>query len=176
MKNSPQSQHPTPFLPEREHYTQALRRKAYEDAVGPLQSAAVKDDAEAMGLLGTLFMLGHGVKKDAHEASRWFHQGALQGDVSSQTAWGLCLAGGVGTSVNQADAVYWLSIAGQAGSTVAREVLGWLIQRHPSLVGAQCNDAQATEIVRRTRAGASGTRGSGWAACLSPIPDHHERS
>lgn len=154
--------------PARLRYTQALLLKSYDDALLPLQTAIADNDARAMGLLGTLYMLGHGVAKDEQEAYLWFRQGAVRGDLPSQTALGLCLAAGRGTPVNRSEAVFWLSHAALAGTAVAIEVLSWLIRRHPSLVGEQFSHAQLHAVFTRTPSAMTETRAAGWAVCLAP--------
>ena len=136
----------------RARYTESLLNRAYTDALPILRAAIADEDALAMGLLGTLYMLGHGVDKDEQEAYLWFRQGAVRGDVPSQTALGLSLAGGRGTSINLSEAVFWLIHAGHAGSSVAIEMLDWLIMRHPSLDGKLDTAAQITSLIERHRA------------------------
>jgi TPR repeat protein len=146
---------------------QALMRQDYTSALLPLRTAIAQSDARAMGLLGTLYMLGHGVAKDEKEAYLWFRQGAVRADLPSQIALGLSLAGGRGTPVNHSEAVFWLYQAARAGATVAMEMLGWLISRHPELVGEHFTQADVTAVVTPTQARPAGNRATGWAACLS---------
>jgi TPR repeat protein len=151
----------------RVRYMQALMRQDYDGALLPLRTAIAQSDARAMGLLGTLYMLGHGVARDEQEAYLWFRQGAIRADLPSQIALGLCLAGGRGTAVNHSEAVFWLYQSARAGATVAMEMLGWLISRHPELVGEHFTQAEVTAVVTPTQARPAGHRASGWAACLS---------
>ncbi len=139
------------FSVRRERYTESLINRAYSEALPLLRVAIAHEDALAMGLLGTLYMLGHGVDKDEQEAYLWFRQGAVRGDVPSQTALGLSLSGGRGTSINLHEAVYWLIRAGHAGSSVAIDVLDWLIMRHPSLAGELDTAAQIRSLISRHR-------------------------
>ena len=71
----------------RARYTESLLNRAYTDALPILRAAIADEDALAMGLLGTLYMLGHGVDKDEQEAYLWFRQGAVRGDVPSIIGW-----------------------------------------------------------------------------------------
>ncbi|MBK6906405.1 MAG: sel1 repeat family protein [Rhodocyclaceae bacterium] len=160
-------QHASPDSPARVHYMQALLRQDYARALGPLHTAIADNDARAMGLLGTLYMLGHGVTQDAQTAYGWFRHGAVRGDLPSQTALGLCLASGRGTALNRPEAVFWLGHAARAGVTVARETLDWLLRQHPDLVGEHVAHDQLSAVVRPTPAGPAARRAYGWAACVS---------
>jgi TPR repeat protein len=132
-------------------YVAPLKRHDYATAVPLLQAAMQRDDACAMGLMAALKGLGCGVEKDLNEACRWFRQAAVRGHVPSQTALGMCLAGGLGTPPDNQEAAYWQYQAGIAGNRQAIEVLGELAFRDHSVVGPHFTEDALCRLVMRLR-------------------------
>lgn len=128
-------------------YKAALVKRDYAAALPVLQSAVRNNDAHAMGLLGALYMLGQGVRKDAQEAYLWFRQGASRGDAHSQTALGLCLMNGHGSKVDIDEAAYWLYRAGATGHLLAISTLGALVNAHPGVVGKHFSEDQVCDLL-----------------------------
>ncbi|MBZ0094561.1 MAG: tetratricopeptide repeat protein [Burkholderiales bacterium] len=128
-------------------YLNVLVTRDYTAAVPLLKTAIARDDARAMGFLAALYMLGHGVQKDPQESYLWFRQAANRGDLPSQTALGMCLAGGRGTRVDYNEAAFWLFRAGSAGYMMAIGMLGWLVDKHPSVVGAHFTEDQVCDLL-----------------------------
>ncbi|WP_294267929.1 hypothetical protein, partial [Propionivibrio sp.] len=89
-------------------YAEPLSRRDFTRAVPLLLASIARDDARAMGAYAAMCALGHGVNKNPQEAYCWFLQSATRGEVCSQVALGMCLAGGVGTPMNRKEAAYWL--------------------------------------------------------------------
>lgn len=128
-------------------YVRFLEQRDYTAAIPLLKTAIADEDARAMGFLAALYMLGHGVHKDPQEAYLWFRQAANRGDLPSQTALGMCLAGGRGTKVDYDEAAFWFFRAGSAGYMMAISMLGWLVDRHPSVVGAHFTEDQVCDLL-----------------------------
>ena len=110
-------------------YDAPLRRRDFSAALPLVRAAIAKDDARAMGAYGALYATGHGLEKDLDEAYCWFLQGAHRGDVPSQLALGMLLAGGLGTPINRTEAAYWLYRASLAGNRRAIQVLEALTEK-----------------------------------------------
>lgn len=123
-------------------YNEALSRGDFTAAAALLKAAIAREDARAMGAYAAMCALGCGVEKDPVEAYLWFLQGATRGDVRSQVALGMCLAGGVGTPLNRLEGAYWLYRAGKAGSMLAIEVLGALAYKDNSIVGPHFSEGE----------------------------------
>src|SRR5574337_282637 len=128
-------------------YFAALKRRDYAAAVPLLKAAMRRDDARAMGLMGALFALGHGVEKNPADACCWFRQAATRGDVPSQAALGMCLARGLGVPLDHKEAAYWLYLAGKAGNMQAIEVLGALAYKDNSVVGEHFSEDELCHLV-----------------------------
>ena len=62
-------------------------------------------------MLGEMFRMGQGVKKDEPLAVKWYKKAAEGGSPEGQYALGMCYATGVGTEVDMISAYQWLSLA-----------------------------------------------------------------
>lgn len=132
-------------------YLAPLARRDYAAAVPLLKSAMNREDARAMGIMAALTALGRGVDKDPVDACAWFRQAANRGHVPSQAALGMCLAGGLGSAIDNKEAAFWLFRAGKAGSMQAIEVLGALAFRDNSVVGPHFTEDELCDLVRHWR-------------------------
>lgn len=87
------------------------------------KKAADKGNAEAMGLLGSLYSRGDGVEKNNDEAFKWSLKAAQKGDLDSQYFVGLCYYDGQGTEEDLTKAVQWLGKAMDRGHSEAKAKL-----------------------------------------------------
>lgn len=141
-------------------YLAPLARHDFSAAVPLLKSAMARDDARAMGILAALTALGRGVQKNLSDAYAWFRQAAVRGHVPSQAALGMCIAGGLGTPIDNKEAAYWLYRAGKAGSMQAIEVLGALAYRDHSVVGPHFTENELCKLIVQLRKTPARPRGS----------------
>ena len=128
-------------------YDAPLQRHDFSAALPLLRAAIAKDDARAMGVYGALYATGHGFEKDLNEAYCWFLQGAHRGDVPSQLALGMLLAGGLGTPINRSEAAYWLYRASLSGNQHAIQVLETLTEKDRSLVGPHFSEEELNRLL-----------------------------
>lgn len=135
--------------PIRQGYTELVETGNYAAALPLVKKAVEKEDALAMSVLGTMYMLGRGVERDMQEAYLWFLQAANRGEPSGMTALGMCLATGRGAPINRSDAAYWLYRAGSNGYWMAVGTLGELVNNHPELVGQHFSEEQLCDLLER---------------------------
>ena len=88
-------------------YSQGDYPKAYKQ----LKPLAEDSDPTAQYILGEMFRLGQGVKKDEAVAVKWYKRAAEGGSPEGQFALGMCYATGVGTDVDMISAYQWLSLS-----------------------------------------------------------------
>ena len=87
-------------------YSQGDYAKAYKD----LKPMAADGEPTAQYILGEMYRLGQGVKKDEATAVKWYKKAAEGGSPEGQYALGMCYATGVGTEVDMIGAYQWLSL------------------------------------------------------------------
>jgi TPR repeat protein len=66
-----------------------------------LTAAANQNVAKAQSKLGSMYLAGYGVQKDALEARKWFAAAAAQGDEEAQAHLGFMYNHGVGVGVDK---------------------------------------------------------------------------
>jgi hypothetical protein len=91
-----------------------------------LKQAGEKGIVQAQLLLGSQYLLGHGVTRDVDKARHWYKRAANQGDPKAQTVLGLIHLSGTGVSINEAMAATWFQMAALQGSGQAQLALGEL--------------------------------------------------
>jgi hypothetical protein len=88
-------------------YSQGNFAKAYKE----LKPLADDGEPTAQYMLGEMFRMGQGVKKDEPAAVKWYKKAAEGGSPEGQYALGMCYATGVGTEVDMISAYQWLSLS-----------------------------------------------------------------
>ncbi|MDB5102254.1 MAG: Sel1 domain protein repeat-containing protein [Cyanobacteria bacterium RYN_339] len=91
------------------------RKGAVPMTLDPLETAAQAGDADAQLALGSAYMRGQGVAKDAAVAARWFRAAADQGLANAQYNVGLCYDHGAGVAEDFAEAATWYARAAEQG-------------------------------------------------------------
>lgn len=91
-----------------------------------LLSAGDKGNVEAQVLLGSQYLLGNGVARDAKAAHRWYRKAADQGHPRAQTILGLLYVAGTGVKANSNYAATWFRRAALQGYAEAQFWLGTL--------------------------------------------------
>lgn len=88
-------------------YSRGDYAKAYKD----LKPMAADGEPTAQYIVGEMYRLGQGVKKDETAAVKWYKKAAESGSPEGQYALGMCYATGLGTEVDMISAYQWLSLA-----------------------------------------------------------------
>lgn len=97
-------------------------RVAYQQFIG----AAEDGDKQAQVVIGNLYYLGLGVRRDRYEAARWYLKAALAGHIPAQVNLGQMYWNGLGVPRNVAKSVGWYHLASTAGSEVAETHLNYI--------------------------------------------------
>jgi TPR repeat protein len=82
-----------------------------DKAVASLTSAHMRGSAKAAGVLGYLYDIGLGVKKDDFKAFRLYLCAAISGDVDGMVNVAACYYDGIGVTCNRAKSVVWMKRA-----------------------------------------------------------------
>lgn len=90
--------------------------------LGALHRKAAAGDVNAQYNLAVRYYLGHGVKKDVQEATKWWLKAAEQGDVESQFRVGWLYM--EANRSDSAEAVKWYTKAAEAGHAAAQNCVG----------------------------------------------------
>ena len=98
---------------------ESLSKGRYAQALPIVYGNALFDDSGACGILGTMYLLGHGVAKDGRRAEFWLRKAALGGSVASQSVLGAMYARGTDVPRNVGKAQIWLSRAAAEGDAAA---------------------------------------------------------
>jgi hypothetical protein len=77
--------------------------------------AAVKGDANAQFVLGTMYADGLGVPQDYKTAAKWLRMAALQGHIKSSSKLSTMYADGLGVPQDSNEAAYWAQRASEPG-------------------------------------------------------------
>lgn len=106
----------------------AYARGDYPEALRELRPLAEQGDARAQARLGTMYINGEGVAKDAEEGVRWYREAAAQGFVDAQVNLGTAYARGEGVAKDDALAAQWYRMAAEQGDPEAQGLLGMMYQ------------------------------------------------
>jgi hypothetical protein len=98
----------------------------YDVAFDQYIEAAHKGDHAAEVVIGNLYYLGLGVRRDRYEAARWYLKAALEGYVPAQLNLAQMYWNGLGVPRNVGKAVGWYHLASKAGSEVAETHLNYI--------------------------------------------------
>ena len=101
-----------------------LTKRDYVEALRWYRCAAEQGDPEAQNDLGSMYLNGFGVAKDATEAARWYRKSAEQGVAMAMFHFALRCLHGDGVERDDAEAVLWLSKAAEQGHIAATGLLG----------------------------------------------------
>lgn len=91
----------------------------YSKALPIVYGNAMFEDSGACGLLGTMYLLGHGVPINGSSAEYWLLKAAASGSVSSQSVLGTMYATGNGVRRDSGKAQIWFSKAAASGDAAA---------------------------------------------------------
>ncbi len=106
----------------------AYARGDYGAALRAIRPLAEQGDARAQARLGTMYMNGEGVPKNAEEGVRWYREAAAQGFVDAQVNLGTAYARGEGVPKDDTAAARWYRMAAEQGDAVAQGTLGMMYQ------------------------------------------------
>ncbi len=106
----------------------AYARGDYGAALRAIRPLAEQGDARAQARLGTMYMNGEGVPKNAEEGVRWYREAAAQGFMDAQVNLGTAYARGEGVPKDDAVAARWYRMAAEQGDAVAQGTLGMMYQ------------------------------------------------
>jgi hypothetical protein len=104
-----------------QHYDVALRE------ITPLAKAG---NADAQHLLGLMYYMGRGVKRDYKTALEWHRKAALQGKADAQYVVGAMYYTGNTVPQDQKTAVLWFRRAAEQGHADAQHALGLMYRYH----------------------------------------------
>jgi TPR repeat protein len=94
----------------------------YAKALPIVYGNAMFDNSGACGLLGTMYLFGHGVDRNGSSAEYWLLKAAAGGSVSSQSVLGAMYATGRGVRRDEGKAQVWYvraAVGGDAQAMVA---------------------------------------------------------
>lgn len=103
--------------------------KDYARALSILKPLAEQGDSQAQVTLGIMYDFGHGVRKDAVEAIRWYIKAAEQGIPFVQHDVGVKYFQGQGVEQDYLKAAYWWEQSANAGLADSQFNLGLLYYR-----------------------------------------------
>ena len=101
-----------------------LEKEEFAEAVKWFRRAAKQGDSLAQHNLGTMYLSGVGVPKDAVEAVKWFRRAAEQGYAGAQRALGMMYLSDIGVPRDAVEAAKWVRRAAEQGDAVAQYILG----------------------------------------------------
>jgi len=94
----------------------AYKQKDYATALSSLRAATEQGSGGAAGLLGYMYVSGHGVTADPQRAFSYFMQSAKMGNGDGMHGVAQCYERGVGVAKNQAEADRWYKEAEAHGT------------------------------------------------------------
>lgn len=101
-----------------------VKRVHTEEAIGLLHKAAMQSHAHAKFILGHLFAIGQGVKRDYSEAVKWYQAAADQGHIHAQLKLGAMYAIGQGVPKNFEQTRKWYEQAAEKASCHTQFIVG----------------------------------------------------
>lgn len=155
-----------------EHNSQKLQPEVLQlflKARVGLELLAKKDDSDAKGKLGILYVRGIGVQKDLEQAAQLFEESAKAGFVKAQADLAGSYLMGSGVTRNPTTAGYWFEKAAKAGYGDAQIQLGLL-----KIKGIGCRQDIKTGLVWLKEA--TGQRHPGYAKQAKVLLDRLRES
>ncbi len=105
-----------------------LRKKLRRQDADEISNSAMQGDVVSQYLLGTMYIQGIWVDKDAIKAAKWFEKAADGGNANAQYELGtMLLRGEGGLSKDEGRAVAWLQASAEQGNASAQQTLGLLL-------------------------------------------------
>jgi TPR repeat protein len=102
----------------------------YERALKEVVPLAEAGHADAQHLLGLMYYMGHGVRRDYKQAMLWHRKAALQGKADAQYVVGAMYYTGNAVPLDQKLAVSWFRKAAEQGHAEAQHALGLMYRYH----------------------------------------------
>lgn len=93
-----------------------IEQRQTRAALPLLRRSATRGSGTAMRAIGMIYLRGEGdTSQDLGQAVRWFQAGARRGDAESMYVLGVMFQRGYAVEASQAQAIYWLQRAADAG-------------------------------------------------------------
>jgi hypothetical protein len=108
----------------------AYNAKNYALALKEITPLAKAGNADAQHLLGLMYYMGRGVKRDYKQAFDWHRKAAVQGKADAQYVIGAMYYTGNAVPQDHKQAVYWFRKAAEQGHAEAQQALGLLYRYH----------------------------------------------
>lgn len=108
----------------------AYNAKRYDIALREITPLAKAGNADAQHLLGLMYYMGRGVKRDYKLALEWHRKAALQGKADAQYVVGAMYYTGNTVPQDQQIAVQWFRRAAEQGHADAQHALGLMYRYH----------------------------------------------
>lgn len=124
----------------------AYQRGDYATALRLLRPLADQGSTEAQSRLGSMYILGRGVRKDYAEAARWYRKAAEQGNAAAQNNLAVMYLRGDGVGRDFVEAVRWYRKAADQENGGAQFALGIM---HEIGQGVRKDYAEAVRWYRR---------------------------
>lgn len=122
----------------------------YKIAYQQFISKAEQGEPAAQNVIGNLYFLGLGVKRDQSLAARWYLKAALQGYVAAQLNLGQSYWNGQGLPARPLKALGWFVLARNSGSQRADGHIKYMIQANsilPNMIEAAKRDYKELALV-----------------------------
>jgi TPR repeat protein len=108
----------------------AYNARRYDLALKEILPLAKAGNADAQHLLGLMYYMGRGVKRDYKAALEWHRKAALQGKADAQYVVGAMYYTGNAVPQDQRTAVQWFRRAAEQGHPDAQQALGLMTRYH----------------------------------------------
>jgi TPR repeat protein len=108
----------------------AYNAQHYDLALKEILPLAKAGNADAQHLLGLMYYMGRGVKRDYKAALEWHRKAALQGKADAQYVVGAMYYTGNAVPQDQKTAVQWFRRAAEQGHPDAQQALGLMTRYH----------------------------------------------
>jgi TPR repeat protein len=108
----------------------AYNARNYDVALKEITPLAKAGNADAQHLLGLMYYMGRGVKRDYKQAMEWHRKAALQGKSDAQYVVGAMYYTGNSVPQDQKLAVQWFRKAAEQGHADAQHALGLMYRYH----------------------------------------------
>ena len=108
----------------------AYNARQYDLALREIAPLARAGNADAQHLLGLMYYMGRGVKRDYKTALEWHRKAALQGKADAQYVVGAMYYTGNTVPQDQQLAVQWFRRAAEQGHAEAQYALGLMVRYH----------------------------------------------
>ncbi|TFW21223.1 sel1 repeat family protein [Massilia arenosa] len=108
----------------------AYNAKNYALALKEIAPLAQAGNADAQHLLGLMYYMGRGVKRDYKQAFEWHRKAALQGKADAEYVIAAMYYQGNAVPQDHRQAVYWFRKAAEQGHAQAQHALGLMYKYH----------------------------------------------